>query len=215
MASSQSPKEATPTIGPKVSVLARSSSARTPSTSVGCKKRPGLGVAAHEARARVGGRDAPRGARAVDAVVVADPGRATRSRSAPGSARRSSARRARPASGRRSRRPRPPSSGGRRSRRARARATITVPSDVQRWPAVPKPPNSAPSTARSRSASSMTTIGFLPPSSRHGVCRWRPHSSPIRAADGGRAGEADLVDQAASRACSSPAKVAARRRAPG
>ena len=57
--------------------------------------------------------------------------------------------------------------------------TIAVPRDVQRWPAVPNPPNSAPSTARSTSASSITTIGFLPPSSRHGDCRWRPHSSPI------------------------------------
>ena len=54
-----------------------------------------------------------------------------------------------------------------------------MPSEVQRCPAVPKPPNSAPSTARSTSASSITTIGFLPPSSRHGDCRWRPHSSPI------------------------------------
>ena len=50
---------------------------------------------------------------------------------------------------------------------------------MQRWPAVPKPLNSAPSTARSRSASSITTSGFLPPSSRHGLCRWRPQSSPI------------------------------------
>ena len=35
----------------------------------------------------------------------------------------------------------------------------------------PDPLNSAPSTARSRSASGMTTSGFLPPSSRHGD--WR------------------------------------------
>ena len=54
-----------------------------------------------------------------------------------------------------------------------------MPSDVHRCPAVPKPPNSAPSTARSTSASSITTIGFLPPSSRHGDCTWRPQSSPI------------------------------------
>ena len=67
---------------------------------------------------------------------------------------------------------------------------------MQRWPAVPKPPNSAPSTARSTSASSITTIGFLPPSSRHGDCRWRPQSPPISRADRARAGEADLVDQA-------------------
>ena len=58
--------------------------------------------------------------------------------------------------------------------------TIAVPSDVHRWPAVPNPLNSAPSTARSRSASGITTSGFLPPSSRHGDCRCRPQSSPIR-----------------------------------
>src|SRR5215217_5261079 len=58
--------------------------------------------------------------------------------------------------------------------------TITVPSEVQRWPAVPKPLNSEPSAARSRSASGITTSGFLPPSSRQGDCTWRPHSSPIR-----------------------------------
>ena len=29
------------------------------------------------------------------------------------------------------------------------------------------------------SASSITTIGFLPPSSRHADCRLRPHSLPI------------------------------------
>ena len=47
--------------------------------------------------------------------------------------------------------------------------------------AVPKPPNSAPSTARSMSASGITTIGFLPPSSRHGDWKWRPHRAPISA----------------------------------
>src|SRR5579884_1675484 len=36
---------------------------------------------------------------------------------------------------------------------------------VQRWPVVPKPPQSAPSMARSRFASSSTIMGFLPPSS--------------------------------------------------
>src|SRR5512132_625550 len=49
--------------------------------------------------------------------------------------------------------------------------TITVPSEVHRCPAVPKPENSAPSTASLRSALGVTTIGFLPPSSRHGLCR--------------------------------------------
>src|SRR6202522_2308126 len=37
---------------------------------------------------------------------------------------------------------------------------------VQRCPVVPKAPQSPPSTARSRFASSRTIIGFLPPSSR-------------------------------------------------
>src|SRR5215469_13878539 len=36
---------------------------------------------------------------------------------------------------------------------------------VQRWPVVPNAPQSAPSVARSRLASSSTIIGFLPPSS--------------------------------------------------
>ncbi len=57
--------------------------------------------------------------------------------------------------------------------------TITVPSEVQRCPAVPKPLKSAPSTARSSSASGITTSGFLPPSSRQGDCTWRPQSAPI------------------------------------
>ncbi len=47
------------------------------------------------------------------------------------------------------------------------------------WAAVPKPLNSVPSTARSRSASGITTSGFLPPSSRQGDWTWRPQSSPI------------------------------------
>src|SRR5215218_6061297 len=57
--------------------------------------------------------------------------------------------------------------------------TITVPSEVQRCPAVPKPEKRAPSTARSRSASGITTRGFLPPSSRQGDCMCLPQSSPI------------------------------------
>src|SRR5271165_1973845 len=36
---------------------------------------------------------------------------------------------------------------------------------VQRWPVVPKPPQSPPSMASSRFASSSTIIGFFPPSS--------------------------------------------------
>ena len=34
---------------------------------------------------------------------------------------------------------------------------------VHRWPVVPKPPQTAPSTAKSRFASSMTMIAFFPP----------------------------------------------------
>src|SRR5450631_2624508 len=37
---------------------------------------------------------------------------------------------------------------------------------VQRWPVVPKPPQSPPSIASSRLASSSTIMGFLPPSSK-------------------------------------------------
>ena len=84
-----------------------------------------------------------------------------------------------------------------------------MPSDVQRWPAVPKPPNSAPSTARSMSASSMTTIGFLPPSSRHGDWMWRPHSSPIRVPTAEEPVKPTLSTSPCSSACSSPANVSA------
>ena len=73
--------------------------------------------------------------------------------------------------------------------------TIAMPSEVHRWPAVPNPLNSAPSTARSRSASGITTSGFLPPSSRHGDCRCRPQSSPIRRPTSVEPVKPDLVDQ--------------------
>ena len=132
---------------------------------------------------------------AVQGVVRLAPGRGA-ARSPPGTARRSSARTGRPrGSGRRSPRPRTAASKRRRNSSCTDAWTITVPSDVQRCPAVPNPENSAPSTARSRSASGITTSGFLPPSSRHGFCRWRPASSPIRTPDRRRAGEADLVDE--------------------
>src|SRR5215208_1868716 len=87
--------------------------------------------------------------------------------------------------------------------------TITVPSDVQRWPAVPKPLNSAPSTARSSSASSMTTSGFLPPSSRHGDCRWRPHRAPISRPTSDEPVKPTLSTRRSSRARSRPANVCA------
>ena len=44
--------------------------------------------------------------------------------------------------------------------------TATRLAAVQRWPVVPKPPHTAPSTARSRLASSITMMMFLPPISR-------------------------------------------------
>ena len=76
--------------------------------------------------------------------------------------------------------PRPRASAARRSRRRPASC------DDRRCPATCSagPPSRSrrtarPRTARSRSASAVTTIGFLPPSSRHGDCRWRPQSAPI------------------------------------
>ena len=47
-----------------------------------------------------------------------------------------------------------------------ARCTISREAAVQRWPLVPNADHTTLSRARSRSASSQTTIGFLPPSSR-------------------------------------------------
>ena len=86
-------------------------------------------------------------------------------------------------------------------------STITVPSDVHRWPAVPNPLNSAPSTARSRSASDMTTKGFLPPSSRQGDWRCRPHSSPIRRPTSVEPVNPTLSTSPSSSARSSPANA--------
>ena len=88
-----------------------------------------------------------------------------------------------------------------------SRCTITVPSDVHRWPAVPKPLNSAPSTARSRSASGITTSGFFPPSSRQADWRWRPQSSPIRRPTSDEPVNPTLSTTPASRARSRPSNV--------
>src|ERR1035437_6476745 len=49
---------------------------------------------------------------------------------------------------------------------------------VQRWPVVPNAPQSTPSSARSRSASSRTIIAFLPPISSDSRLCERPHSPP-------------------------------------
>ena len=50
---------------------------------------------------------------------------------------------------------------------------------VQRWPVVPKAPQSTPSSARSRSASSITIWAFLPPISSDSRLCIRPQVSPI------------------------------------
>ena len=86
--------------------------------------------------------------------------------------------------------------------------TMTVPREVQRWPAVPKPENRAPSTARSRSASGMTTRGFLPPSSRQGDCMCLPQSSPILFPTSEEPVKPTLSTSPSSRAFSSPSKAA-------
>ena len=50
----------------------------------------------------------------------------------------------------------------------------------------------------------MTTSGFLPPSSRHGDCRWRPHSSPISAPTALEPVKPTLSTRPRSSACSRP-----------
>ena len=50
---------------------------------------------------------------------------------------------------------------------------------MQRWPAVPNPAKSAPSSARSIFASGITTIGFFPPSSKQALCMYSPVLAPI------------------------------------
>ncbi len=67
--------------------------------------------------------------------------------------------------------------------------------DAQRWPALEKAERQVHFTAASRSASSQTTSGFLPPSSSDTFLSSLPQVSPIDAADGGRAGEGDHADQ--------------------
>ena len=110
--------------------------------------------------------------------------------------------------GRRRRPPTPRPRTGARNSSCTDSWTITVPSDVHRCPAVPKPENRAPSTASSRSASGVTTIGFLPPSSRQGLCRCRPASSPMRAPTAVEPVKPILSSVPACSACSSPPKVA-------
>src|SRR5215217_2277881 len=85
--------------------------------------------------------------------------------------------------------------------------TIAVPSDVQRWPAVPKPLKSAPSTARSSVASGITTSGFFPPSSRQADWPLRPVSSPIREPTADEPVNPTLSTSPSSSARSRPAKA--------
>lgn len=59
-------------------------------------------------------------------------------------------------------------------------STRMFPAEVHRCPPVAKALHQAPSTARSRSASRMTTSGFFPPSSRVGRMRFLPATSPIQ-----------------------------------
>ena len=62
---------------------------------------------------------------------------------------------------------------------------------VQRWPVVPKAPQSAPSRARSRLASSRTIMAFLPPISSEQGLKWPAARLADDAADFARAGEGD------------------------
>ena len=78
---------------------------------------------------------------------------------------------------------------------------------MQRWPAVPNPANRAPSITRSISASGITTIGFLPPSSRHGDCKCLPASSPSLRPTAVDPVNPILSTYPASKAASRPAKV--------
>ena len=50
---------------------------------------------------------------------------------------------------------------------------------VHRWPVVPKAPHSTPSSARSKSASSITSIAFLPPISSDSRLCIRPQVAPM------------------------------------
>ena len=172
-------------------------------------EEPGVGVA-DEAVARVVGGD-PAGARSSRStrVVVARSARAS-PRSARRSARGASGRRGRPRVGspigglaQRARRAR------RRTRRGPTRGRSPCRATCSAGRRCRSPPNSAPSTARSRSASSITTIGFLPPSSRHGDCRWRPHSSPILAPTALEPVKPTLSTSRSSSARSRPANVCA------
>ena len=88
-------------------------------------------------------------------------------------------------------RPRRGARAARAAARRPARSTTTRLAAVQRWPVVPNADQRMPSVARSRSASAMTTIAFLPPSSR--LTRLSLPAGPLGDAPAGRrrAGERD------------------------
>ena len=71
------------------------------------------------------------------------------------------------------------------------RSTISREDAVQRCPAVPNAPHSAPSTASSMSASSITTMPFLPPSSSDTFLSIEPHVAAIRRPVSALPGEED------------------------
>ena len=75
-----------------------------------------------------------------------------------------------------------------------ARSTTTRLVAVQRWPVVPNADQRMPSVARSRSASAMTMMPFLPPSSRLSRFSRRPAISAIRRPVVGRARERHDAD---------------------
>ncbi len=173
---SKSLNEPTPTRGPKVSLAYSTSSARMPSTMVGWQKMPPSGSPTNPSR----------GLSEEIRPTPVEPCTVWCSRISSSHGRKPSQNRweiigpySTSPKGSPTAAARVAASKRRRKSSWTDSCTKTVPREVQRWPAVPKPLNSAPSTARSRSASGMTTSGFLPPSSRHGFCRWRPASSPI------------------------------------
>src|SRR5712691_3046226 len=204
MASSMSANDATPTIGPNVSVRYRSSLIVTPSTMVGWQYSPASGSPTNPVRGRSD----------VIRPVAVEPNSlwcgCTRS-SHPRNRSRNRSLIIGPYSTSCVGSPIGAFSTAALKRERNSSwmdwCTMAVPSDVQRWPAVAKPLNTAPATARSRSASGITTRGFFPPSSRQGDCRNRPHSSPSRRPTSVDPVNPTLSTTPSSRARSSPANV--------
>ena len=87
--------------------------------------------------------------------------------------------------------PAPARRSARRSGGRRPSWTTTRLAAVQRCPVVPKPPHRQPSTARSRLASSITMMTFLPPISRWTFLNVGAHGLVDQPAGRGRSGERD------------------------